>query len=674
MDQQDAIARLRGVLTGQEPPDTVVADIGGWEALDEAARTLTNDPMLAVVTNIVCRDLDPNEPASVRSAKTLVDVVAATSDAMTFTATLDAMCESAAFVDMVGDHLAGACFSLAGPPTGQDLAESQASQRAAEALEALTRLSLAGHVSRHKILGILSDVHAPQPPRYARAVLRTIGTAFDHWEAVDDVASVVEVVAEPGGDAEGDAEWTGANIEVARALRASTATTALDHFCRARTRLATINTVRDDARILDRVLAHLEALMEDAAGGENALPTSALRFERDELDALVRDAEQFALTSAGLGHWAGNRKRVVIGSWVRLAEDLTWMANELDRDVFYEVAAVVDRIAQIYDAAHSYDVTAHRDGVGIVADVVRPAVEGGFVHRATLMRHLSDHADALEAQEATGTGVGSRLASVRVLLGAARDRLMSSSEPPEKLEGQAAVPGLLADVLEGQPDVLERLSGAVVADDLAHITAAVATYQHLSRTEPDLAVESVIKNIVLELQKSGEFRGEVADAVTRVVRVLTLYVAAMTDVQKSSVPWLFEAPVQEATLHDHLLQWLWSNHFRQRASSEVQSVAGGRLDIQFSFEGFRLVAELKVDTTHVPLEDKPKYIRQAAAYGNTDVKIGFLVVLRTPAKGATNLDDLAGNITHTTIDGDGHAGDRHVVMFDIPGNRTPPSM
>ena len=111
-DQRETIAHLREVLTGQEPPDTVVADIGGWEALDLAAGSLTDDPMLAVVTNIVCRDLDPTEPASVRSAKTLVEVVAATNDATIFATTLDAMCESPAFVDMVGDQLASACFSL----------------------------------------------------------------------------------------------------------------------------------------------------------------------------------------------------------------------------------------------------------------------------------------------------------------------------------------------------------------------------------------------------------------------------------------------------------------------------------------------------------------------------------------------------------------------------------
>lgn len=674
MNHEDTIARLRADLTGQEPPASVVGDIGGWEALGAAARTLIDDPLLPIVTSIVCRDLDPYDSSSVSTANALVDVVAGSRDAMTFASALDAMCHSATFLSVAGSRLAGACLPLAGPPASQDpKVESAEAQRAAEALEALMRLALAGHGSKFKVLGVVTDINAPQPPRYARAVLRTIGAAYDHWEAVEEVAGVVEVVTEKGSAVEGDAEWTAANIEVVRALRAGTALTARDHFRNARVRLATISADRDDARILDQVLAHLDALMDDVAVGEPAVPVAALAFDAGSLAALVHEAGQFALSSAGLGHWAGNRKRVVIGSWVRLAEDLTWLATKMDRDVFYEVAVVVDRIAQIYDASHSYDVTAHSAGVGIVWETVRPAIEGGFVKRATLMRHLSDHADALEEQESTGGDVGSRLAGVRVLLSAARERLLTSSEPPGKGTEQAEVPPLLADLLDGQPDLLQRLGSTLDVEELKKITSAVATYQHISRTEPDLVVDAVIETMVGRLQGSPHFKGEVADAVTRVVRALTLYVASMTNVQRNEVPWLFEASVPESTLHQHLLQWLWSNHFRQRTASEAQSVAGGRVDIQFSFEGFRLVAELKVDTTHVPVKDKPKYIQQAAAYGNTDIKIGFLVLLRTPASGASNLDDLASNITHTTIDGAGGTGDRHVVMFDIPGNRTPPS-
>ncbi|MFB2573548.1 hypothetical protein [Micrococcus sp. IITD107] len=675
VDNQDTIRLLRSSLNGQEPPTSIVADIGGWDALAEAVDTLVDDPLLHVVTSIVCRDLDPDDPACIATSHTLVDVVAKTGDPTTFASVVDTMCGSPRFLGVAGSRLADACLSLACPPDSHDLRDTSAGViRAGEALEVLTRLALDEHGSRFKVLALLSDIKGAQPPRYARAVLRSITAAYDHWDGVDDIVAVVEVVAEDGGVVAEDVEWTAANIEVLRALRSSTATAALEHFSAARARLAEVEDYREDAAILNRVLGHLEQLMAVAAAGD-PVPVQALMFDTGALTALQRDAEQYAVTSSGLDHWAGNRKRVVVASWVHLAEDLTWLGDQMDRDVFYEVATVVDRIAAIYDASHSYDFTAHRAGAGLVHKVLRPAIEGGFVQRATLMRHLSDHAEALQQQACAApndAALGRRLEGVRVLLESARERLLAS-EPPGKGDEQAAVPALLADLLEGSPELAKKIAHTLTAEDLATVATAVATYHHISRTEPDLTVDAIITDIVTKLHKSDDFTGAVADAVTRVVRALTLYVASMTNVQKSDEQWLFQASVPESKLHNHLLTWLWSNHFRQRAKSEVQSVAGGRTDIQFAFEGFTLVAELKVDTTHVALEDKPKYIRQTAAYGNTDIKIGFLVVLRTPASGATNLDDLASNVIHATIDGNGGAGDRHVVMFDIPGNRTPPS-
>lgn len=672
---QDTIARLRSSLTGEEPRPSIVTDIGGWESFADAIPTLVDDPMLCVVTNIVCRDLDTTNPACIATSNALVEVLTRTYDPITFASVCEAMCGSPKFLVAAGNKLANACLSLASPPDSRDQGDAFGNVvRAGEALEILTRLALDGYGSRFKVLALLSDIKGAQPPRYARAVLRSITAAYDHWDGVDDIVGVVEVVAADSSIVFDDIAWTAANIEVLRALRSSTAAIALEHFSVARARLSEIEADREDATILSRVLGHLELLMAAAADGDT-VPAQTLMFDPDALTMLRRDAERYAVTSSGLGHWAGNRKRVVVASWVSLAEDLTWLGDQMDRDVFYEVAVVVDRIVAIYDASHSYDLISHHNGTGPVHKVLRPTIEGGFVQRATLMRHLSDHADALQQHACAAPDdaeIKRRLGGVRVLLEAARERLLAS-EPPGKGDEQVVIPPLLADLLDGRPELADKIACTLTADDLAGIATAVATYHHISRTEPDVTVDAIITDIVSKLNDSNDFKGDVADAVTRVVRALTLYVASMINAQKSDERWLFKAPVPEAELHHHLLTWLGSNHFRQRAKSEVQSIAGGRADILFAFEGFNLVAELKVDTTHVALEDKTKYIRQAAAYGNTDIKIGFLVVLRTPASGATNLDDLAGNVTHTTIDGNSGSGDRHVVMFDIPGNRTPPS-
>lgn len=672
---QDTIARLRSSLTGQEPRPSIVEDIGGWESFADAVSTLVDDPMLCVVTNIVCRDLDTTNPACIETSKALVEVLTKTCDPITFASVCETLCGSPKFLIVAGNMLANACLSLAGPPDRRHLNDGSGDVvRAGEALEVLTRLALAGYGSRFKVLALLSDIQGAQPPRYARAVLRSITAAYDHWDGVDDIVGVVEIVAGDGSIVTDDIAWTAANIEILRALRSNTASIALEHFSVARSKLSEIGADREDAAILIRVLAHLEQLMAAAAAGD-IVPAQALRLDPAALTMIRRDAERYAVTSSGLGHWAGNRKRVVIASWVNLAEDLTWLGDQLDRDVFYEVAVVVDRIAAIYDASHSYDFISHQNGTGLVQKVLRPTIEGGFVQRAMLMRHLTDHTEALQQYASAApddADIKRRLRGVRLLLEAASERLVAS-EPPGKGDEQVAIPPLLADLLGGETELAVKIAQTLTADDLTGIATAIATYHHISRTEPDLTVDATITGIVSELNGSKDFKGDVADAVTRVVRALTLYVASLINAQKSEEPWLFKPQVRESELHQHLLSWLWSNHFRQRAKSEVQSIAGGRADILFAFEGFNLIAELKVDTTHVALEDKKKYIRQAAAYGNTDVKIGFLVVLRTPASGATNLDDLAGSVTHTTVNGHGGGGDRHVVMFDIPGNRTPPS-
>jgi hypothetical protein len=107
---------------------------------------------------------------------------------------------------------------------------------------------------------------------------------------------------------------------------------------------------------------------------------------------------------------------------------------------------------------------------------------------------------------------------------------------------------------------------------------------------------------------------------------------------------------------------------------EVQEVGGGRADIQITFSGFHLYLELKADDTMVPVAGKSAYIKQTVTYQATDVRIGFLVVLRlAPPRDKSPAPHLHDYVSHTTVDVPGSNGERHVVMVEIPGNRTAPS-
>jgi hypothetical protein len=60
----------------------------------------------------------------------------------------------------------------------------------------------------------------------------------------------------------------------------------------------------------------------------------------------------------------------------------------------------------------------------------------------------------------------------------------------------------------------------------------------------------------------------------------------------------------------------------------VRHIAGGRVDMEFSFPGFNLHVELKVDSSKTPVGDKKSYLGQSAAYQVADKRIGFLLVLK----------------------------------------------
>jgi hypothetical protein len=127
-------------------------------------------------------------------------------------------------------------------------------------------------------------------------------------------------------------------------------------------------------------------------------------------------------------------------------------------------------------------------------------------------------------------------------------------------------------------------------------------------------------------------------------------------------------------LHDDLYDWLCNGPLSGITNVEVQEVGAGRVDIQVAFPGFHLYLELKADATMVPVEKKSKYIKQTVTYQATDVRIGFLVVLRlAPPRDKGPAPHLRDYVNHTTLDVPGGGSERHVVMLEIPSRQTKPS-
>ncbi|RQW95810.1 hypothetical protein [Micromonospora inaquosa] len=470
-------------LTGGPPPEDLVDRIGGWDAVEVLAPTLVDQPLLTVAVSLLARDagraaatggnLAQIQPA----ALALTDAVLGSSDPLQFTQNINTICAETVLAGMVGPKVAATCLTLAvAPRTDGDDPPPAAVIRHAVALEALARLAVQGHASKNKLLGVLEDVAEPQPRRYAQAVVRTVGLAFDHWTADEDVADVIDILTgekaptyktppaadvlarndEYHRDIAADALWAKANVEIARALRSTQTAQMLDRLTAALEALELVTALDDrgDAKMLRSTLRLLQDLLLSLTG--SPAPQDAATWKASVADAeqAARQAREFATGAYGLNHWSGDRKLAVLEGWSRLATDLAWLRDQLSRDSLYDAAVVLDNVLAIYSASRSYAVTRSAHGIETVLEVLRPAIATGFAARAGMLRHLNDHTERLRQRVTAALEAGNdaselqkRLTTAEAVLGDARASLLQAGEPPGKpLQQVADIPPLLAEL------------------------------------------------------------------------------------------------------------------------------------------------------------------------------------------------------------------------------------
>lgn len=175
------------------------------------------------------------------------------------------------------------------------------------------------------------------------------------------------------------------------------------------------------------------------------------------------------------------------------------------------------------------------------------------------------------------------------------------------------------------------------------------------------------------LAESPDYTGDVKAEVDALLEQLIRFAGYRQNAQEDFFPYLYSDEADEKDLHKDLAQHL-NMFFGPALDIEVAHIGGGRVDLRLKFDAFAIYLELKIDDTQKPLIDKGAYVNQAATYQAADVRIGFLVALRTKAfpKNAAH-PHLTSLFTHTTVDVAGETVPRHLVMVQIPGNRSAPS-
>jgi hypothetical protein len=526
----------------------------------------------------------------------------------------------------------------------------------------------------------------------ATAAIRSIGTAVDHWpeavslqEAVKTLAGMkpATLPAWSGADPQdvaSDASWVLSGIDLVRALRTDDLAEMVLLLRSSRTYLLTARDTyqREDAEILIDVLDVVSMLL----GEPGATPTIAALTDSvlspEKIDGLIERANRFNVATSGLEHWFGDVKRASVAAWVAFAADLRTLQATLSQESFYRAEVVVDDLLKIYTASRSALVVRRDSDLGGVLQLVQPVVESGFAAKAGLLAHLRQHVQNLEARlgnanDAAQKEIGDELETARDVLAKAENFALRGGELGKGGGGVsiALLPEPLnrlfpagsreaAEVANLGDAVIERLASAVQNQSIA---------RNLTLVECD-----IVTTLTSGLVQCSEYKGDVKTAVDELVILLVRFVSDRVNAQSNRKKYLFNADASENDLHQDLYDYLRSTDLGATTEMEVQHVGGGRIDIRISFEGFGLHIELKADDTKTAMTDKTAYLKQAVAYQVTDVRIGFLIALRTKAFDSTGPSPhLTSLFEHTTFEVEGDSLPRHVVLIQVPGNRTAPS-
>lgn len=655
MDVDELLVHINGLDYGRELEP---ADLPDDDSLTAGLASLAGHPRLPALSRLVCLRAQAGDAPDTLIAATCAAVLATDAPAL-FGDAIAPLLACGPVLAAYGQALATALLEQAGPPARE--ATPRQVHRAADALEGATRLRLGQFASRFDLFTLLDAITGPQPAPWSTAAARTLVACVEAWPDGDDIVGSLERLAgtvAPRGDHDGPgtAEPTQesdfasalARVELLRALRALDRDAAVGHLDRASMLLESVR-AEDDRTDLN-VLAAIATLLRDLI--VNAAITDPAVI--NELEAAVNEHRWL---DPGVSHWVGDRVAAAHVAWAKLGRQLELAQARLGEPSWYDAAAVMDDIVDLYRATRSMCAFRREADEQAVAEVIAPMLETGFAARASLLHHLSAHVSYLQNRAGNGVATEQELADLPVAL---------------ELAEAAAEASRRGDA-NPKPSAGE---GGDKSSDSPAERVAIAVRRRASATR--FSTGSLIANTVLEQVRAS--LGGCGDYITRVdVEVATdlvtgLLVSFIFDRERATAStraYLFDQDAVEEDLARDLHDFLVGSGQLGDVRTEVRHVGGGRVDIEFAFAGFNVYAELKADSTATPLGDKVAYLRQTASYQGTDVRVGFLLVLKIlkPKAVAAHLSD---NVEVIEVpDSGGRA--RHVVALTLSGGRTAPS-
>lgn len=593
------------------------------------------------------------------AARALADAIMATTSPALFADAAQQFLASSGLLEAAGERLGVEVLAQATPPSAS--ATGPEALRAADALEVATQLRLGGWAPRWDLFALLAAYDGTGPATYARAAMRVVQACFEQWPEAGDLLPVANRITELGDD-EADSVSSSdfgvmfARVALLKALRAADQETALRHIDDSLVALAAA--VAHDDRPDAHVTANIARLIQGLIHTQTV--DTAIAY------SLADGVRELRHLRYARGHWTGDVSATTWAAWTLLADRLTGAQQRFAEPSWLHAVPVIDDLVDLYRTSGSYTGLRRNDDGRAIEVLVAPVIENGFADEVGLFNVLRQRVAEMEAASEDGTATSDELADLPVAIDIrdAAARRLAAGKPVRdpKAEAGAEPPA--------DPENPDETGEAGVE---ARLWAVARRRHHTKLANASLLVNQALERIWSDLETSADYRKleGLADAVDLITALLMSFLYDRSSIGPSEAPYLFDASASEEDLARDLRTFVHGSGYLHGVDTEVRHVAGGRVDMRFSFPGFNLYVELKQDSTEKPVPDKTSYVNQSATYQTAEPRVGFLLVLKkTPKKTPSVSVNNWAQVVETT-DADG--APRHVLAMTLAGARTIPS-
>lgn len=502
----------------------------------------------------------------------------------------------------------------------------------------------------------LLDIESQDNGDYLRSVAKINGLVLTHIRDQDLNLALHELLLVP--EAEDEASFALGLLAIADALDEVERKVALEAFHRAHCfmqRAIVSSEGRQDASLYVACLSILLDFQKGTYDKSLEEKLTVLRQAAFEYSAFLIPSDRQINRDTWLGASSLEGLR-----WAELGIRLVMLDINLLKRAWLNAAIIIEEeLFRIFEASRSI---LRRNSAGGIEAIVRPQIIGTLQENRVQLTMLDQW--LIENKNSLSTPTA-------LIMRKEIDAAIEASLYRNPIDA-AVIPASAAAILDKAklPTILNMSAQKLLTD-------AVITFE-LERS--DTVTCEILESIHNQLQENPDYQRNAQQFFCLILYYTILFVTSRENMSMGSVSgikYLFNRdpnnPPLEADLHKDYFNFLQATPLHALAQSESRDVAHGRVDVYFTQNGIKTVAELKKthhDRTLEKLVDE--FGLQATAYQRTNMRFCILMVLDLFDRGggSDHLRNLINVFQKTPHSG---TATYSVVVFRVQGMKKTPT-